>query len=120
MHLFFPAAWRSLPAASPPAGTLARHSLHYADANDAEIGVNEEFLKKIEFLFGPRPTTDISLSVKMFIDFILEARKLRRLNSRGTIFEAPDLAFSLRGLLLHTPLQLWPFPQEGGVSLRIL
>jgi hypothetical protein len=70
------------------------HSVHYADANGAEIAVIEGFLKKIEILFGQHSPFGLSFATKMFIDFILETRKLQRLEDRGLIYQTPDLNFT--------------------------
>jgi hypothetical protein len=88
------------------------HSVHYADANHAEIEVNEEFLKVVTHMFGPRSDWDLGPAMDVFIDFIVEARKLRRLESRGLIYQSPNLNFSVRDLLAHIPLQKWPLPHK--------
>jgi hypothetical protein len=96
--------------AATTTGMPRLHSLHYADANDAEIAVNREFLSQIELMFGPQTPVRLDFTVKVFFDFILEARKLQRLDARGQIFDAPNLGFTVAELLLHIPLQHWPIP----------
>jgi hypothetical protein len=92
-----------------PAGARL-HSVHYADANDAEISVNRVFLNAIEEMFGPRSSFAIEVATRMFLDFIIEARKLERMDARGAIYATPNLEFPLTELLAHIPLQKWPLP----------
>jgi hypothetical protein len=60
---------------NPGMGIPLSHLLHFADANDAEIEVNGQFLDSIEFMFGPHTTMSIENSANIFLDFITEGRK---------------------------------------------
>jgi hypothetical protein len=97
----------------PGSRAISLHSVHYADANEVEIAINERFLKAIVQMFGTSPICDVTDAMKAFVDFILEARTCERLISRGAIYQTPDLSFSLRDLLLHVPLQHWPLPHKN-------
>jgi hypothetical protein len=91
-------------------GVPSSHSLHFADANDAEIEVNRQFLDSIEFMFGPHTTMSIENSANIFLDFITEGRKIRRLEDRNFPPAVSDLGFTLRDLLTRIPIQHWPLP----------
>jgi hypothetical protein len=99
-----------LPVVIPGTGVAKTHSIHYADANDAEISINREFISRIEVMFSPRTDWAVSDATLILLDFIQEARKLERLEDRGEIFVAPDLNFTLAELFAHLPLQYWPMP----------
>jgi hypothetical protein len=92
--------------------TPETHSLHYADANEFEIAANEEILSRIEMMFEIDPLKDRERKVRVFIDAIVEGRKLQRLEKLGQIPDVADLNFPLRQLLKHVPIQEWPFPHS--------
>jgi hypothetical protein len=60
--------------------TSETHSAHYGDANDAEVVVNEQFLHAIESAFGPETRFQPGFAATAFVDFLVEARKLERLD----------------------------------------
>jgi hypothetical protein len=64
--------------------------VHCADAKEAEVNVNDQFIHAIE----------------AFINVLIESRKLERLEERGSIFEISNLQFPLSTLLTHLPLHL--------------
>jgi hypothetical protein len=96
----------SRPVAIPGMGVALLHSIHYTDANDAEMLINRIFLLEIEAMFGPQTGWAIADTSATLLDFILEARNLERLADRGTIFIVPDLNFTIAELLVHILLQL--------------
>jgi hypothetical protein len=58
-------------------------SSHCADAKETEIAVIERFLHAIESAFGPEAEFRPEFAAAAFVDFLVEARKLERLNDRG-------------------------------------
>jgi hypothetical protein len=88
------------------------HSLHYADAYEVESAANKETLSRIEMMFEIGPLKNLEQKVSVFIDVIMEGRKLQRLEERGQIPDVADLNFPLRQLLKHVPIQEWPFPHS--------
>jgi hypothetical protein len=110
MQKFFSAHRRSQGRGLGPPRPPQTHSAHYADANDAEISVNTEFIRCLESAFGPDTAFQPDFAASAFVDFIVEARKLERLSARGPIFQIENLAFPLSALLTHLPLQCWPLP----------
>jgi hypothetical protein len=94
----------SLPQGIVASKTPQTHAVHYVDANEPELVVSEQFLIRIESIFGPQPSYELHFAVNIFKDFVFEARKLQRLDSRGEIYNTPDLLFAVRDLLLHLPL----------------
>jgi hypothetical protein len=83
--------------------------LHFADANEPEIMANGAILLRIEEMVGFSTLCDLEKHIHVFIDTIVEGRKLLRLEDRGEIVEIDGLDFPLRQLLTHTPIQDWPF-----------
>jgi hypothetical protein len=51
------------------------HSGHYADADDAKIEVNRQFLSDIEVMFGTRNTLELGFALNIFVDSSVEAKK---------------------------------------------
>jgi hypothetical protein len=62
---------------------LSSHLLHFADANDAEITVNHQFFHALEFMASPVTELTPNQVIRIFRDFLGEARKLQRLDARG-------------------------------------
>jgi hypothetical protein len=80
--------------------------VHYADADGADAVVNEQVLRAIESSFGPKTRFPLDLAATAFVNFLLEANKLERLQERGPIFEIPELDFPLSILMARPALQL--------------
>jgi hypothetical protein len=79
--------------------------LHFADANELEIEANGDILMRIEEMVGFSAPKDREKHVKVFVDTIVEGRKLLRLEDRGEITEIEGLDFTVRQLLTHIPIQ---------------
>jgi hypothetical protein len=73
--LFSSAPWHSLSQGIAAPQTPQTHAVHYADANEPELAVNQQFLIRIESIFGPQRSYDLSLAVNILKDFIFQARK---------------------------------------------
>jgi hypothetical protein len=56
--------------AFPGTGPPQIHSLYYADANEFEKIANEEFLLRMEQMFGFCPPGERESRVKVFVDVI--------------------------------------------------
>jgi hypothetical protein len=52
------------------------HSVHWEDANEAELAVTVEFISAVHCLFGPGTRVPLKSTAHAFVDFIVEARKL--------------------------------------------
>jgi hypothetical protein len=63
--------------------TLPTYSLYHADANELEITAKEEILSRIDMMFHISLLQDLERQVKVFIDVIIEGRKLQRLEDRA-------------------------------------
>jgi hypothetical protein len=66
-------------------GPVQLHSVHWVDANEAEVMVTREFLTATESLVGPSTRVPIEVAAHAFQDFIVEARRLQRFEARGDI-----------------------------------
>lgn len=110
MYVTAPPDTGSEPQGPGPPQAIQLHSLHYADANEAEVEINELFFRTIEDLFRPGSSTDVQSATDILIDFIAEARKQERLEDRGSTHQIADVDLSIRDMLVHTPLQHWPLP----------
>jgi hypothetical protein len=86
------------------------HLLHYADANDAEICVNQRFFGALEYMAARVTLISPGDVIRVFTNFLIEARKLQRLEARGDPHVVWNLDFSIKLLLTHIPLQRWPLP----------
>jgi hypothetical protein len=86
------------------------HSVHWANANEAELAVTVGFLSAVNCLFGPGTRVPLKSVAHTFVDFIVEARRLQRFPARGDIPGIPDLRIPLDHLLARFPLQVWPLP----------
>jgi hypothetical protein len=87
------------------------HSLHYCDANDIEMRLNREFFEDFEEMFRPDTGFPLNMALDAHIDYVFEARKLERLPDRGEIESTLGLEISIKELLVHIPVQLWPLPR---------
>jgi hypothetical protein len=58
-------------------GLTALHSLHYADANDAEVSGNQRFLSAIERIYRYNTEFEVGYAISTFVDFIVESRKFQ-------------------------------------------
>jgi hypothetical protein len=74
--------------------------------NDFFTPSNPEFGRETEL----RP----EFAATAFVDFLVEAKKLERLDDRGPIFEVANLDFPLSDLFAHLPLPRWPLPTSVG------
>jgi hypothetical protein len=83
--------------------------IHFADAHESEIMANEAILSRIEEMVGFSTLSDLEKHIHVFIDTIVEGRKLFRLEDRGEIVEVDGFDFPLRQLLTYIPIQYWPF-----------
>jgi hypothetical protein len=88
------------------------HSLHDADANDAEVEINKGFFQKIEDYFRLESRTEPGMTADILIDFVVEGRKQERLEERGPTNQIADVDLSIKDLLIHTPLQYWLLPHR--------
>jgi hypothetical protein len=70
-------------AGHPWMGIQPLHSLNYADANDADIAVNVQFLKCVEILFRPNTILSVEDSANIFLDWNVEEQNIRRRDERG-------------------------------------
>jgi hypothetical protein len=102
----------SQPDEFPEVPTLQIRPLHYADANEAEIKANEAILTRFEEMFTGGTFQDLERYTEVFLDAIVEGRKLQRRDERGQLPNVTDLDFSIRQLLTHIPIQEWPFPHR--------
>jgi hypothetical protein len=50
-----------------------KHGFHSANANKPELAVNQQFLIRIESIFGSQPSYDLPFTVNMLKHFIFEA-----------------------------------------------
>jgi hypothetical protein len=100
----------SEPQGPGPPPTPRAHCLHYADANDAEISVNTQFFSKIEEIYNPKTKVELRIAIDALVDFIIEGRKCERLEERGATIETTGIDFTIKDLLIHTPVQYWPLP----------
>jgi hypothetical protein len=99
IQFFSSAHWNSPPQGITTPKTPQTHAIHYADANEAELVVNQQFLIRIESIFGPQPSYDLTFAVNILKNFIFEARKLQQLHLRGEIYNTSNLLFTVRDLL---------------------
>jgi hypothetical protein len=99
-------------------GPVQLHSVHWADANEAELTVTVDFLSVVNYFFGPGARIPLKSAAHAFVDFIVETRRLQRLPTRGDIPGIPDLHIPLDHLLARFPLQVWqrPHPHHCPVS----
>jgi tubulin beta len=102
----------SQPDEFPGAPSSPIRPLNYADANQFEIEANEAILTEFEERFKRGTFQNLERYIEVFIDAIVEGRKLERREERGQVPNAINLDFSLRQLLKHVPIQEWPFPQR--------
>jgi hypothetical protein len=65
-----------------------------------------DFLSAVNCLFGPGTRFPLESTVHTFVDFIVEARRLQRLQARGDIPGIPNLHIPLDHLLARFPLQV--------------
>jgi hypothetical protein len=86
--------------------------LHFAGANEPEIMANGAILSRIEEMVGFSTLSNLEKHIRVFVDMIVEGRKLLRLEDRGELVEADGLDFPLRQLLTHISVQDWPFPHS--------
>jgi hypothetical protein len=106
MLLSLSAVFSSTPKAEVPALFNSQqqptHSVHSADAKQVKVAVNKLFFHPIESSFAATP----------FVDFLVEARKLERLNDRGTSLKSRISLFlfpeSPSGPPAHSTLQRCP------------
>jgi hypothetical protein len=84
--------------------------LYFADANELEITANCEILERLEQMATSGPLRDLERQVNVFIDSIVEGRKLLQLEDRGEIPKIDGLHFTIQNLLTRIPIQDWPFP----------
>jgi hypothetical protein len=99
-------------------GPVQLHSVHWADANEAELAVTVDFLSAVNCFFGPGTRVPLESAAHAFVDFIVETRRLQRLEAHGDIPGIPDLRISLDHLFAQFPLQVWllPHPHHCPVS----
>jgi hypothetical protein len=103
----------SFSGGDPGTGAPPPHSLYYADANEPEMAANAELLRRIEASFTVKSTLALDTAITMFVDIIIEAKKLERRAERGPICQFHNVHLSIRDLLLHLPLQRWPVPHPN-------
>jgi hypothetical protein len=87
--------------------------LHYADANDAEVDVNQQFFRTIEMIAALTTQLNPEGATCIFTDFLIEAWKLERLEVRGGPHLIHGMHFSIKDLLIHIPLQRWRLLHPG-------
>jgi hypothetical protein len=78
--------------------------LHDADANDADMGVNQRFFGALEYMTTRGTPISPEDVLRIFVDFVIEARKLERLGARGDPCEMRDVTFSIKLLLVQISL----------------
>jgi hypothetical protein len=100
------------PQPQPVPTTTHQHFLYHADANEAEIVINQEFLDRVDENFGPQTGCTLNEAIAIFINFIVIAKRNERLPERGQIHELSNLRFSLKDLLTYIPVQYWPLPHK--------
>jgi hypothetical protein len=88
------------------------HTLSFMDATETEVEINRAFLDSVEMLFGPETTASSDEAMNVFTDFIVEGRRLQRLDERGATEVTSGLGFSVRDLLTRVPIQGWPLPHK--------
>jgi hypothetical protein len=103
----------SFSGGDPGTGEPPPHSLYYADANEPEMAANAELLRRIEAAFTVKSTLALDTAITMFVDIVIEAKKLERRAERGQICQFHNIHFPIRELLLHLPLQRWPVPHPN-------
>jgi hypothetical protein len=84
---FFATIRHSFSGRFPETRALQSYSFHYADANELEIEVNESLLSRIEMMFQVDTLQDLERQVQVFIDVIVEGRKLQCLEERNQIHD---------------------------------
>jgi hypothetical protein len=94
-------------------GVQPAHVLHYADANDAELDVNRRFFRAIEMMAARTTQLSPESVIRIFTDFLVEARKLERLDERGGPHPIYGMHFSVKDLLIRIPLQRWSLPHPS-------
>jgi hypothetical protein len=78
------------------------------DANEAELAVTVEFISAVNYLFDSGTRVPLKSAAHTFQDFIVEVRRLQRLQARGDIPGIQDLRIPLDHLLARFPLQVCP------------
>jgi hypothetical protein len=73
---------------------------------------DKAILSRIEEMVGFSILGDLEKHIRVFIDTIVEGRKLLQLEGSGEIVEVDGLDFRLRQLLTHIPIQYWLFPHS--------
>jgi hypothetical protein len=69
--------------------------LHFEYENELEITAYGEILERLEQMAGSGPLRDLERQVKVFMDSIVEGRKLLRLEDRGKIPKIDGLHFTI-------------------------
>jgi hypothetical protein len=90
------AKFPSEPQGPGPLPTPRTHSLHYADANDAEVRVNTALCSKIEEMFNLNTSVALGLAIDALVDFIIEGRMCERLKDRGPTIETSGIGFTMK------------------------
>jgi hypothetical protein len=61
-------------------------------------------------MYNPKTKVALGLAIDAFVDFIIEWKKCERLEERGPTIETTGIDFTIKDLLIHTPLQYWRLP----------